>query len=476
MRKKALLAVMMVMVLLLSSCTLIVKDEAVDNATEIIRMGDKVITKKEVKEKVRQELEEMAQMYAMYYGYDYDTTNPANIAEAQESVVASLKEELALDAKIEELGLDQLTDEELAEVNTTAQSNYEEDIAYVQENMLTDTEGMDEEALKKAAEEKLNEMGYTLEGYVESAKSSKITSKLRDYAIKDVTVSDDEVQAEFEKRVESQKSSYAEDAGAWADANITGSTIYYTPAGVRRVKQILIKFTEEGQKAIDEAQEKATEAKNAVSAAQSKIDAAQAKIDSAQELLDMEGDTEEIKAAKESAQADLDAAQAEMDAAKQEKDDADKALLDANEAVTAAKEKAYAEIDEETDAVLASLDAEGADWQAIMEEKNQDPGMKDNEKGYAVAEGMTKFDAPFVEAAMALEKIGDHSGKVKGVYGYYIIRYESDEPEGPVDPETVKELVSSYVLSSKQTDAYNAAKAQWVEEAGIKVDMNALKD
>ena len=36
--------------------------------------------------------------------------------------------------------------------------------------------------------------------------------------------------------------------------------------------------------------------------------------------------------------------------------------------------------------------------------------------------------------------------------------------------------VSSYVLSSKQTEAYNAAKAQWVEEAGIKVDMNALKD
>ena len=49
MRKKALLAVMMAMVLLLSSCALIVKDEAVDNATEIIRMGDQVITKEKVK-------------------------------------------------------------------------------------------------------------------------------------------------------------------------------------------------------------------------------------------------------------------------------------------------------------------------------------------------------------------------------------------------------------------------------------------
>ena len=112
-----------------------------------------------------------------------------------------------------------------------------------------------------------------------------------------------------------------------------------------------------------------------------------------------------------------------------------------------------------------------------MDEKNQDPGMTGNEKGYAVATGMTNFDSAFVEAAMALEKPGDHSGKVKGnSYGYYIIRYESDEAEGPVALDEVKEKISSSLLSTKQTEAYNAAKAQWVEEAGIKVDLNALKD
>ena len=53
MRKKALLALMLVLTLLLSGCTLIVKDQAVDNATEIIRMGDRVVTKKEVKKTTR---------------------------------------------------------------------------------------------------------------------------------------------------------------------------------------------------------------------------------------------------------------------------------------------------------------------------------------------------------------------------------------------------------------------------------------
>ena len=78
---------------------------------------------------------------------------------------------------------------------------------------------------------------------------------------------------------------------------------------------------------------------------------------------------------------------------------------------------------------------------------------------------------------MALAKPGDYSGKVKGNdYGYYIIRYEGDEAEGPVALDTVKESISSALLTKKQNEAYEAAKAQWVEEAGIKVDLNALKD
>ena len=56
MRKKALLALMMAAILLLSGCALIKKDQAVDDATEIIRMGDQVITKKEVLAQAEQEL------------------------------------------------------------------------------------------------------------------------------------------------------------------------------------------------------------------------------------------------------------------------------------------------------------------------------------------------------------------------------------------------------------------------------------
>ena len=464
MRKKALLAAMMALVLLLSGCALVVKDEAVDNATEIIRMGDQVITKDKVKEEVQNQLDSMAYMYSMY-GYSYDVTDPDNIARAQEDAIDDLKKDLALTAKAAELGLDKLTDEETEAVKADAQKSYDDAVDYVKTYMLEDTEGMDEDAIASAAADKLTEMNVSLDSYIESATKTKVDEKLREYAIRDVTVTDDEIQEEYNSKVEADKETYAESAGSWATAANNGTTLYYTPAGVRRVKQILTKFKDEDQTAIDEAKQQLTDADTARTAAQ-------AKIDSANETLEIEAEeeTEELKAAKEEARAALDAANQELA-------DADQALLDANQAVTDATEKAFANLDEEVDAILASLDEEGADWQAIMDEKNQDPGMKNNEKGYAVAADMTNFDSAFVEAAMALENPGDHSGKVKGTsYGYYIIRYEGDEPEGPVALDEVKETISSSLLTTKQNDAYNAAVEQWVEEAGIKVDLNALKD
>ncbi len=455
MRKKALLAALMAMILLLSGCALVVKDEAVDNATEIIRMGDQVITKDKVKAQVENQLYYMTNQYSMY-GYNLDTTDPDVIAQAQNAAVEALKNDLALTAKAKELGLDQLTDEEKETVANNAKETYDIWANYVKPS---DTEGMDEEAIAKACEESLRELGITMDSITESETKTVIESKLKEYAIKDVAVTEEEIKDSYDTLVERDKGTYEGKAGSWATAANNGSTLYYTPAGVRRVKQILTKFKEEDQTAIDEANKQVTSANTARTTAQNKIDAAQ-------KTLDAEGATEEDKAK----------AQEDLDAAKQELDEADKALATASTAVQEATDKAFANIDADADAILAQL-AEGADWQTLMDEKNQDPGMKSNEKGYAVAADMTGFDSAFVEAAMALEKPGDYSGKVKGSsYGYYIIRYEGDEAEGAAALENVKDDISADLLSDKQNETYDEAITKWVEEAGIKVDMNALKN
>ena len=458
MRKKALLALMLVLTLLLSGCTLIVKDQAVDNATEIIRMGDRVVTKKEVKEQVDSVLQYNEYMYSMM-GQSYDVTDPQVIASAQEEAIDDLKKDLTLTAKAKELGLDQLTAEEEETVKTKAQEDYDSAVEYVKTNELAGA-GLEGEELDKAVTDYLVAREVTLDAYTESERKTVIDNKVREYAIKDVAVTDDEIKTEYDSRVENDKTTYTDNAGSWATAANNGTTLYYTPAGVRRVKQILIKFKEEDQTAIDEAQKRVTDANTAVTTAEAKVTAAQS-------TLEIDGIDEETET---QAKSDLEAANKELE-------EASKELEEANKAVTDATEKAFENITAEADEVLASVKAEGADWQAIMDEKNQDPGMKNNEKGYAVAAGMTNFDSAFVDAAMALAKPGDISDKVRGTsYGYYIIRYESDEAEGATPLDDVKEAISSALLSTKQNEVYNTTVNQWVEEAGIKVDLNALKD
>ena len=444
MQKKALLAILMVMCLILSSCALIVKDEAVDAATEIIRLGDQVITKGQVDSAVNVQLANTASLYSAY-GMAYDPTSETAISDARTSVVNAFKNNLVLAAKAKELGLDQLTDEEKATAQTNAETQYNSDKDYLKSSQLADS-GLEGDALEAEAVKRMDALGATMDSYLTSATESLVRDKVRQYVIKDVTVTDEELQTEYDSRVSADQSKYAEDANSWASAANNGTTLYYTPAGIRRVKQILIRFKSEDSTAISDAQAKVTEANSRVTAAQ--------------QVIDDEAASEEDKA---KAQADLEAAQADLTAA--------------NEAVTAARETAFANIDADTDAVLEQL-ANGGDWDTLMAEKNEDPGMKSGvtaEKGYAVTEGMTSFDAAFVDAAMALESVGDISGKIRGdAYGYYIIRYEGDETEGPVALDDVKETIRSTLQSNKETETYNSQLDQWVSEASFKEDLNAL--
>ncbi len=459
MQKKALLALLLAMTLLLSGCALIVKDQEVDDQTVIIRMGDKTVTKKEVKAATNSQLYNTYYMHYMY-GLSFDPTSAENIAAAQESAIETLEENMVIDDQIEKRGI-ALTEEEEAAALEDGQSDYDDEVEYVANYELTDT-SLEGDARTEAAKAELEKNGYTLEYFQNSAKKSALQKKLREEVIKDVVVTDEEIQEEYDRLVEEAKEDYAENAGEYANDANGSTTLYYAPEGVRRVKQILTKFHEEDQTAIDDAHKKVTEANTAVTTAN-------AKITNAQEILDAEDATEEDKtqaeADKAAAEAELAEANAAVEAAQKEED--------------AARETAFANLDEEVDAILAQL-AEGADWDALMEEKNQDPGMQSGvgaEKGYAVAEGMTSFDSAFVDAVMALEKVGDITGKVRGnSYGYYIIKYIADEPVGPIALETVKDSISEDLLEDKQDETYSDVKAKWIEEAGFKVDLNALKD
>lgn len=483
MNKKALLALMLALTMLLSGCTLLVKDLDVDSATEIVRLGDTVYTKGEVNSRVDSYLQEKAYFYSMY-GATVDITDPTVVQEAREFVVQDLKETIVKDQKIADLGLGELTDEDQATLNARIEEELNFYRDYVKEYYITD-KTLEGDALEAEVDKWMEEIDES--AICEAIKDEIFQEKLRTEVVKDVAVSEEEITADFATKVENSKTSYAENAGSWATAKNNGSTLYYTPEGVRMVKQILIAYTDEDQKVLDELSNRLSETAVAVSGANNALTAlgiedidtllAQANVTVAPaeaadgiwtgELtanLDAVAFTDaDLGEAVKTAVTELATANAKNDFYQQQMEQAQTAAL--------------ANIEAEADDVLAQL-AAGGDWDALMAEKNDDPGMKSGataENGYAVAAGMTSFDSAFVDAAMALSNVGDVSDKIVGKnYGYYIIKYVADAPAGEIALDEVRESISSTLLTQKQTEAFDAAVSSWVSEANFTVNMNAL--
>ena len=171
-----------------------------DAKTVILKLGDTEITRGEVTEATQDKLNEMVRMYALY-GVQIDVSDPEIIAFAQAEVIRSMKEDLFLRARAAELGLDQLTEEEAAEAEEHTQLLWNDAVLYVYEYLLTEEQQQLEDDEREALiQEILDEYGVSLEEYRKEAVKELVDGKVRDYIVRDVSVSDDEIRAEYEKR------------------------------------------------------------------------------------------------------------------------------------------------------------------------------------------------------------------------------------------------------------------------------------
>lgn len=459
MQKKALLALLLVLTMILSGCSLIVKDEAVDAARVVIRVGDDTYTKAQVQAQIQNQVNYMTALYSRY-GLSFDSTNADVMSSLTDNVLNSLVERSVLLAKAKELGLDQLTDEEKTKIEENTASQ------------------LDSNA-------KLDEIGYTEEVVRKSVTESLLITKAEDYAVKDVTVTEDEIVADFNSKVEAAKTSYESDLSAYGKAVLNGTTVYYRPAGYRNVKQILIKYSDEDSALVSNIQTALdnviTEQNNAANV-MAKLGVANMDELANQVTVTLKPATEtptatvEVESSVSAFEEGLDETVAATAVTIAEAK-AKRAFLE--QQLADAKAKALANITPEADEVLAAL-AEGQDWDTLAEAHNDDPGMKagaaNAATGYPVCEGFTQFDAAFVEGAMALQNVGDYSDKIEGSYGYYIIQYTSDVVEGAVDMETVHDTISSSLLSSKQSTVRDEVVAQWVKDANATINKDILND
>lgn len=512
MKRKMFLALLTAAVLLLSGCTLKSIDPVADAAQIILNVNGETVTKAQMANAVSTYTQQyLYSDYNAYYNYLVNGTMPSQSAMLS-ATVESLTRSMVLKQEVDKQGLvEKLTEEEIAELQTEIDEEYEEQIEYIQTSVLKDSENTGD-ALREEAIAYADGIGYTKEALLDEHKNSKAVEKLREGVVAGIEATDEEIQAKLDEYIAQQQETYEGDPAAFgSDAN-NGTALYWAPEGYRYVKQILVKFTDEDQTAIDAAQSALNTAKKALSDLEAAAaEAADTASEAVEDAADKAADTvEEVKEAAEEAKEAVEGAAEEAkeavgEAVEEAKEAVGEAIEEAKEAVEGAAEEAkeaaeeaveeltpeaaQAAVDEAQkaydEAVSKALEnikgraqeayekaaAEGADFDALVEEYNDDPGMtrepmKTN--GYAVSAAMTSFDPAFLDAAMGLEKIGDVAEPAAGMYGYYIIKYESDVASGAKTFEEVKESLGAEVTAAKQNEAYEAQVAAWIEAADIK--------
>jgi len=479
MKKTGLIALLAALVLLLTGCASNV--ETADR--EVIRVGNvsyKMSDLTSLEDYLRSYYDYMGQLYTMYYGFNPMTYTDADIRnEAMNSLAAQA---VMLD-KAAQLKMDQLTAEEQAQLDKAVEESWQgyRDTAREQ---VTVAEDATEAQIEAAIDELLAKEGLTLEAVRKNERENLILEKTQAWAVKDVTVSEEEFVAAFNEQVETEKTDYAANLSAYGDKVLNGEMTCYTPAGYRYAKQILIQYNEEDVSKLDgisaamySAMNNEYNAENQLTTLlgeEADIDALVAEVTV---TLNEITDPSEVTV-KETVTAFTTELSEEAAAAVKTIAESRAIIAACEEQEKLAVEAALANIAPEADEVLARL-AAGEDWDALAAEYNDDPGMKEGAAnaatGYPICEGFASFDDAFVTAAMAIPEAGQWSDKIVGeTYGYYIIKYMGDIPEGVVDMESVRETMTANLLSAKQEETFGATLNKWVEESNMLVNYNLL--
>lgn len=487
----ALIAMLLAAALMLSGCNLIGYDEELDGAQAVAKVGDTEITKAEW----ANYRDYLVAYQQQYYGISLPVDEEA-LASYGELALERLIESVVTEDKIEELGYQELTEEENAEVEEYADSmtdlykmliryqNYPdlETVEEEQERLAAAAEATPGEAtpseatagepqepvatvtdamLDEMLTNDLNTIGYTHDYFVRTQTMDKQNEKLRAHTYEDVEVTDEQVKGEFDSRVAAQKETYDANPAAYASAENSGAELYYMPAGYRGVKNLLIQLSQEKRDEISALRSELTTAQNLLTSGNDDLEELKAQDTAEYDEEALASYNEQIATLEEqvtTAQATIDETQGKLDEA---------------------TDAAFAEILPKAEEVLAKAQA-GEDFDALIETYGEDTGMvaePNKSRGYLVCDGLSLYEQSFQDAAMALENVGDVSGElVKTNYGYHILQYAGEIAGGEVEyTDEIKDEIFSEMLEEAQNAAYEAAVTQWVSEADVKTFPKVMK-
>ena len=486
-KRFALIALLLAALMLLSGCNLIGYDDELDGAQVVAKVETSQDTTEITKAEWEAYRDYLASYYQQYFQQNFGVSmqlTDDDIASYGEAAVEQLIESVVLEDKMKELGFEPLPEEDASDVESYADNMFNFYKMMIRYQNYPDLETVEEEEARLAALEEATGSEATpaeatgseatpaeavdterkatvTNDFVQNQTASVQREKIREYAAKDVAVTDEQVKEEFDKRVAAQKESYDAAPAGYVTAENNGTTNYYVPEGYRGVKNLFIKFSDEKQSEISDLNSAISTANTTLSDAQKQLDDLKAEDTSSYDEATKAGYDEQVAALEETvatAQATLDESSAKL------------------ETVTA---EAYDEILPTAQDVLARAQS-GEDFDSLIETYGQDTGMNNEpnkSRGYLVCDGLSVYEQSFQDAAMALEKVGDVSAElVKTSYGYHILQYATDIAAGEVEyTDEIKSNIYDTMLSDAKDAAYEAAVTQWVSEAKVTTYPKVMK-
>lgn len=212
--------------------------------------------------------------------------------------------------------------------------------------------------------------------------------------------------------------------------SMSGTPFHYIPEGYRGITHILLSVEQELLDKYNDLKARLEESRN--------------------------GETEPAAEATESAEATEAPAETEEPVTEEMVEAARQAILDSRK--------------DTIDEIMKKL-ADGANFEDLIAEYGTDPGMQDEtnlKNGYSVCKESTTLTPEFVDAAAALEKIGDVSAPVVSNFGIHILHYLRDVPAGQLEmtEEELAEL-KEQIESERINLAIGELVDGWVAEADI---------
>lgn len=373
-------------------------------------------------EEAMAEYEYVSYMFSMY-GYSMDGYEDYY----KQDIARTMVEDKIVQFKAAELNLATPNSTEETELRV----NVDESIEMYIETYRADfeAEGKDESTVLAETLQFLTESGITSESLYQQELTYFAAGKLYEHVVEGIDVTEDELKAEFDSLVAADQENYA-DPYYYENALMSGSDVYWHPEGFRNVRQVLVAFDDDQSARYDEITARIDDLEDELASAQEPAEETEEETEAPRAIADIE--------------ADIDAANAELDAL-------------------------YAEIMPTAEEVVVKFN-EGAHIDELISVYGGDPGSINDDgttNTYSVSAESASYDPAFVEAAMSVSEIGALSEPHRGMYGLYIVYYDSDVTPGAVDYDSIKEDLYYTVLESRRAEAYDAQIAAWCEELNV---------